>query len=440
MRRSRDPPLSGPLRSKAGGSKRTPARYGEARGPDDELARALRHHRAARYEEAVPLYRDVIVRDPMSIDAWLNLGGALVRLGRAAEARAALRRGAALAGGDPRAQRDAAAGLAAIGALEEARVVFERAVCLDEAAVGARLGLARLCLELGERDAAISHAERATLSAPSDASSWLELHRARFDDRALGPAIEASGRALELRPDYAVARLFHGAALAWDGDASGARAALAGGVLDAGLVDAVGFCQAHRSTARVFSSTRQTLLAACAAATLGGPVVELGVRHGVSTRLLARAAGGHVHAFDSFEGLPQAWHDKARGVFSTAGEVPEEQPNVTFHKGLFEDTLPPFVASLSACPRLVHVDSDLYESAATALRVLGPILTPGAILLFDEYLGNAHWRDDEHKAFEEAAARLSWRHELLALSWITGQACFRLTPGAQSEPREPEHH
>jgi tetratricopeptide (TPR) repeat protein len=54
------------------------------------------------------------------------------------------------------------------GALEEARVVFERAVCLDEAAVGARLGLARLCLELGERDAAISHAERATLSAPSD--------------------------------------------------------------------------------------------------------------------------------------------------------------------------------------------------------------------------------------------------------------------------------
>jgi predicted O-methyltransferase YrrM len=86
-----------------------------------------------------------------------------------------------------------------------------------------------------------------------------------------------------------------------------------------GLVDAVGFCQAHRSTARVFSSTRQTLLAACAAATLGGPVVELGVRHGVSTRLLARAAGGHVHAFDSFEGLPQAWHDKARGVFSTRG-------------------------------------------------------------------------------------------------------------------------
>jgi len=155
--------------------------------------------------------------------------------------------------------------------------------------------------------------------------------------------------------------------------------------------------------------------------------VELGVRHGVSTRLLAARPAARVHAFDSFFGLPTRWHDKPPGAFTTNGETPAVPANVTFHIGLFEDTLPPFAASLRESPSLLHIDSDLHASAATVLSVLGPHLAPGTVLLFDEYLGNSHWRQDEHRALEEATAAFSWSFDVVALSWITGQLCIRLT-------------
>lgn len=417
---------AGPLRSKAGTAKRTPARYSADRPRDAELAQALRLHRAARYAEAAALYDVVVQRDPASLDAWMNLGGALVRLGRAQEAAEALRRGIELGALDPRVHRDAAMGFVALGAWAEAEAAYQRALSLDETLLGARLGLARLCLEAGDREAAIRHARRATEHAPEDASSWLELHRARFDDQAPGPAIDAARRALELRPSYGLARLFLGALLLWDGASREGRDILAAGSLDPGLVDALDFAMQERGRARATASTRETQLLACAATRLDGPVLELGVRHGISTRVLAAHAGAPVHAFDSFHGLPSAWHGQPSGSFSTAGLAPAAAANVTFHAGWFEDTLPPFAASLTRSPRLVHVDCDTYDSTTTALRALGPCLAAGTVVLFDEYLGNSHWREDEHRAFQEAVATHGWRYDVVALSWITGQLCVKL--------------
>jgi hypothetical protein len=66
------------------------------------------------------------------------------------------------------------------------------------------------------------------------------------------------------------------------------------------------------------------------------------------------------------------------------------------------------------------------SSAATGLAILGPHLAPGSVLVFDEYVGNARWREDEHRAFLEAAGRMGWRFEELSLSWLTGQGVVRL--------------
>ena len=74
----------------------------------------------------------------------------------------------------------------------------------------------------------------------------------------------------------------------------------------------------------------------------------------------------------------------------------------------------------------MHVDSDLYESARVSLETLGPRLAPGSVLLFDEYLGNERWRDDEHRAFTECSARFGWRWEVRSRSLVTGQVALRL--------------
>jgi hypothetical protein len=428
MRRSPPQPTSPrpPRRTQAGGAKKRPARY--TTGPAlQALARAIRAQKRGRTGEAEDAYREHLAREPGSLDALMNLAALAVLAGRMREAQALFARAGALAPGDARVQRDVGIGLAALGRFAEARVAFERAVADEGAPLGARLGLARACAALGDRAAAIAHAEDAVRAAPRSAPAHLELHRALFDDRAPEPCIAPAERAVLLDPGWALARFFLSGALRLAGRADEADAALGPeGLVARGLVDALAYATRDQEPRpRTFATTRETLRFALGEARGTGPVLELGVRHGTSVRILAED-GCRVHGFDSFQGLPEAWVGRAPGAFSTSGELPEVPPNVTLHVGLFEDTLPPFAARMTEAPRLVHVDSDLYSSARTALSVLGPRLEPGCVLVFDEYVGNATWRDDEHRAFREAAERFHWAWEELAVSWITGQGVVRL--------------
>jgi hypothetical protein len=60
------------------------------------------------------------------------------------------------------------------------------------------------------------------------------------------------------------------------------------------------------------------------------------------------------------------------------------------------------------------------------LEALGDRVVAGTVLVFDEYIGNEHWREDEFRAFQEAAARRGWRYEYLCYSLYTKQAAVRI--------------
>lgn len=416
----------GVRRTRAGGAKKRPTRYGPDGDTSAELAAALRSHRKGRFAEAAAGYRAVLAEEPECADAWMNLGAACVSLGSARGAAAAFAEALRLCPDDPRALRDAGIGLAAIGRFDAARSALARAVAHDPTLVGARLFLSRVCADTGDREAAVAHARSAVATAPDDASTHIELHRALFDDRAVEPCLSPIRRALELAPDSGLARVFLDGALAVDASARGATPRPIGDRADP-MRDALAYALERRvATTRVFSTARATLLHALASATLDGPVVELGVRHGISSRTLAEHGTGPVHAFDSFAGLPEPWGDLPAGAFGTGGELPDVPANVELHVGLFDDTLPAALRRGLDPPRLVHVDSDLYSSARTALAHLGPAMRPGCVVVFDEYLGHASWRDDEHRAFREAVARFGWSYEYLALGWLTGQGVVRL--------------
>ena len=157
-----------------------------------------------------------------------------------------------------------------------------------------------------------------------------------------------------------------------------------------------------------------------------GLILEFGVRHGNSINQLAKLTNSPVYGFDSFEGLPTEWHNESKKSYSTKGIVPKVEKNITLYKGWFEDTLPEFSKKYTEAIRLINIDCDLFSSTSTILKVLGPQIQSGTILIFDEYIGNQHWREDEFKAFQEAVYFNQWKYEYLAFSFFTKQVVVKI--------------
>ena len=175
--------------------------------------------------------------------------------------------------------------------------------------------------------------------------------------------------------------------------------------------------------------SREAVFAAIAAEVSDENVLylEFGVFEGESMRFWSRTLrhpDAHLHGFDSFEGLPEAWtRGHGRGRFSTDGRVPEiDDPRVRFFKGLFEETLPTYEP-----PRhdrlLINVDSDLYSSADVVLTTLEPFIVPGTYVYFDEF----HDRHHELRAFGELLERSKATFRAVAASKDLQHVAFQRT-------------
>lgn len=177
---------------------------------------------------------------------------------------------------------------------------------------------------------------------------------------------------------------------------------------------------------RLFGLSASLLRFAMDQAVEPGLVLEFGVRRGTSIAVLAECAGQPVHGFDSFEGLPQSWGAEPAGVLTCGAQMPPVPANVTLHPGWFEHTLEPFLAAEAGPVRLVNVDSDIYASARFVLDRLAPRIRPGTVIVFDEFVGNRTWAEDEFKAFAEyvAVAKVRWR--VLAVAPYTKQVAVRI--------------
>lgn len=133
---------------------------------------------------------------------------------------------------------------------------------------------------------------------------------------------------------------------------------------------------------------------------LSGCGVEFGVASGRSAGLIA--ARMPVFGFDSFQGLPEWWRPGFEaGRFR--GEFPPALTNLTLVEGLFADTLPEW--SPPEPVSLVHVDCDLYSSTVTVLEHMARWLSPGVVVVFDEFHGYPGWESHEAKAWGEFVER-----------------------------------
>ncbi|HLW40489.1 MAG TPA: class I SAM-dependent methyltransferase [Brumimicrobium sp.] len=149
---------------------------------------------------------------------------------------------------------------------------------------------------------------------------------------------------------------------------------------------------------------------------IDGVFCEFGVYKGKSVNYIARRIKQEIHAFDSFEGLPETWLSTHKKGHFALNKLPSFEPNVVIHKGWFDETLPDFVKNQNEKIAFLHIDCDLYSSTKTIFNFLNQQIVEGTIILFDEYFNYPFWEQHEYKAFQEFVSEHNIEYEYLCYS------------------------
>ena len=286
--------------------------------------------------------------------------------------------------------------------------------------------------EQGKLDLAIAAYRKAILIEPRYLDAHYNLHAALIDAKNLAPSIASLETVTQLNPQDVDAIFMLGMLQDYQGNTKAAEAEFAkiqnGDALMKSRLDAWQYFKGaiKDQFPPVTGSIHATFELATQAAKVKGSVMEFGVRHANSTRQLAALSEQQVHGFDSFEGIPEDWHDEGKGSYSTRGVIPKVPSNIHLHAGWFDATLPTFLEANAEQARLINIDCDIYSSTKTVLDLLAPRIVKGTVIIFDEYIGNQHWREDEYKAFQEAVTAYGWQYEYLAFSFFTKQVVVRI--------------
>ena len=127
-----------------------------------------------------------------------------------------------------------------------------------------------------------------------------------------------------------------------------------------------------------------------------GEVAEFGVWRGgtavvLHDHLTSRAPERTLHMFDSFAGLPQENpamdNHNRKADLADASEAGvralfEDRRGVVIHAGCFEESVAE-VHEQQFC--FAHIDADLYDSVLFASKFIFPRLSPGGVVLYDDY-------------------------------------------------------
>jgi O-methyltransferase len=156
--------------------------------------------------------------------------------------------------------------------------------------------------------------------------------------------------------------------------------------------------------------------------------LEFGVYRGDSLRMWLSGIShpnSRFAGFDTFTGLPERWRPtELAGHFNANGEIPDiKDPRCCFEVGLFQDTLPAFVARTDLSRRLiVNLDADMFTSTLFVLTTLAPFLKPGDLIFFDEFSCPL----DEFRAFEEFVRSFRVKYEAIAAVYGYTRVCIKI--------------
>jgi hypothetical protein len=193
------------------------------------------------------------------------------------------------------------------------------------------------------------------------------------------------------------------------------------------LKTTVDYVEANMLNVKPVNNKFVLLEKALAEVKISGMHAEFGVYKGKTINYIAKIKKTEkIYGFDSFQGLPEFWRDEFdKGTFKLE-ELPGVLKNVILIKGLFADSLKEFLANHPENFAFLHIDSDLYSSAATILNLLKGKIIKGTIIVFDEFFNYSGWEKGEFKAFNEFTENNKLNFEFISYTKNDEQVAIKI--------------
>lgn len=389
-----------------------------ATGPLDDLsAPSARMARVACSKQIIQALEQA-TKQPDRVLAWQLLGLIRMERGEWVPSRTALARAAGLYPKCASLHSKLGVVYYALEQFDEAERAFARALQIAPNAWDAHNNLAVLHWCRGNTQLAVTHALSAVDGAPDDTNTWLNCARMLGASGNPEPAVELLQRFLLRHEDTA--------ALAEKDRWTEAAELSQYQTLRSKYAPWILIGPDHFGTlAQLARSVRD----------VPGELAELGVyKGGVSAALSEIIPEKTVHCFDTFCGMPETgfvgeYHrpgdfadtsvEAVRALFQTT--------NFVLHPGRFPQTAEDLGGLRFA---FVHIDGDYYETTRDAIDWFYPRLSPGGVMLFDDY-GFVNC-PGVARAVHESAGRYGY-----AIQTINHQAVIRRGKLNTNEPPPP---
>ena len=386
----------------------------------------------AEFEAVVAVAKDLIGSHPGSLFLNFALGNAHSNLGNHVEAARHCRQflqstpapqnRAFKVANTPAMQNNLGLALKDLGLLDGAEDVFKTLLAGSPDFVPGLINYGNLLNDKSRLDEAKTHFLHAIEVAPEDPLAYWNLHSAASDISTARAVLEMclskdSGNQLAI---YTLAGLH-----AFEGDRSYFDALVADGLGNDPVIRSIQWILDQPVMPQIHFNRWSMFDSAIRQADPDRPFYEFGVWMGDSFRYLIDHFP-HGFGFDTFDGLPEDWHGLPRGSYTSFGEV----PNILggeFVVGEFKDTLPVFFATRRLKAGLMNFDADLYSSTISALTEASSVIDERTMLIFDEFIVNHNWEQDEYRALEEFCRQRGASYEVLAASLFTKQVVCKLT-------------
>ena len=380
-----------------------------------------------RNSEALNANQTAVALSPQDAEAHSNLGNTLKEVGRLEEAEASYSQAIALKADYAEAHYNLGVILKELGRLEEAEASYSQAIALKSNFAEAYYNLGNTLKELGRLDEAEASCRHAIALKPDYADAFWNLHGIQ---KTIQGAEHWIDKCLLADTNHVKARLTKAALRYYQGDSNSFDGLMKSEFKQHPFMRSFSWAFSLPALPELHFERWCFFDAIIKKSIISKPFYEFGVWRASSFKYLINVFK-KGYGFDTFTGLPEDWCEEngsvaqKAGTYTSDGNVPDIKGG-EFIVGKFEDTLPAFFAESRPMASIINFDADLYSSTICALNYSKSVMDRDTILIFDEFIINGSWEQDEFKALNEFCSINDCSYEVIAISFFTKQVAVKL--------------